>query len=50
MHRESADTGIRRRFHDPPERFDAGAVTFAAGQSARPRPAAVAVHDRGNMQ
>ena len=43
--RQDFDAEIARRAHRAPQRLDAPAMTFAARQTARRRPASVAIHD-----
>src|SRR5215468_7641597 len=47
---EIQDAELVRRTHDTAQRLDAAAMAFRPGQTARRRPAPVAVHDDGDMQ
>src|SRR5207237_882676 len=46
---EIANTELVRGAHDPAQRLDAAAMTLRPRQSARRSPAAIAIHDDGNM-
>jgi hypothetical protein len=48
--RELGDAEIRRRFDDAPRRGDARPVSGRSRQTATQRPAAVAVHDNGDVK
>ena len=49
VERHRVDAEVARRAHDRPHRLDAGLVTGDAGQQPLFRPAAIAVHDDGDM-
>ncbi len=44
------DAELARRAHRAPQRLDAAAMPFPARQTARRRPAPVAVHDDGDVE
>ncbi|MEZ4586145.1 MAG: hypothetical protein R2909_07070 [Gemmatimonadales bacterium] len=46
---EGSDVGQQAGLHDPPHRRHAGLVPLRPGQLAALRPAAVAVHDDGDV-
>ena len=50
VERQHVDAEPRRGFDDVADRIDAGAVPFDARQMALRRPAAVAVHDDGDVR
>ena len=50
VERQDVDAEPRRRFHDVAHRVDAGAVAFDPRQVPLRRPAAVAVHDDGDVR
>src|SRR5260370_7654739 len=47
--RQETDSEVAGGTHGAPQRFDAAAMAFPTRQAARRRPAAVAVHDDGNV-
>src|SRR5260370_12049883 len=47
--RQETDSEVAGGTHGAPQRFDATAMAFPTRQAARRRPAAVAVHDDGNV-
>src|SRR5690606_39722262 len=49
IERQALDPGLARRAQRPPRRLRAGAVAGRTGQPARLRPAAIAVHDDGDV-
>ena len=50
VQRQRADTQAGSGTHDAADRFDAGAMSFGAGEAARGSPAAVAVEQDGDVE